>query len=441
MTSQWAQITRSVGASIGKCLAAFAAASVVGMGVNAVSAPAAQAAIPPMPQGYPIQNLYKKCSPAKAHEAGYPNWHYGEIGRRHLSDGTIQFKNNTNQAVDYTAAVETGTNHKFTTNGPTELPSGWNTTAKTDIGASLSNGWTAGETFGPIKLQPGESFRVEYGVLEKDFIAMFVDCVGGEYQNVRGADVLRGTAPAERYAYAYIIKADGSVADQAMAIPSRGAGANSRPIEGTYTSVSGPSLEKVASPKDEIVEPMAPLRKDDDWPKQGDSCRPGVNTWFPYDIKAVAPTYRKPGYSQDFLNWSKGDYTFTPVTDFVVGAEFNGGALWMGRGGRVPTGWLESVGAIQRAYMPVHTALKPIPLKAGEKVRVEYGTTMTRIKYREITCGADGKYSRVASLRESSAPSGFWAQAVVTSPNGTTRTVDVTPKEWAHLPVPTQSAN
>lgn len=415
----------------------------IGLATSLIAAaPAANAAIPPMPQGYPINNLYKSCTSAESHLAGYPNWHYGETGRRYLSDGTIQFKNTTDQTVKYTATVESGTNHKFSSNAVTkELPPGWNTTAQVDIGASLSNGWVEGETFGPISLKPGESFRVEYGVLEKDFIAMFVDCVNGQYQNVRGADVIRGTAPAERYAYAYIVKADGSVSDLAMKIPARGVGANSQPVGDSYNSQSGPSLEQVATPEDRPVQPMAELRRDQDWPREGDTCRPGIPGWFPYDITGVSPTFRKPGYSQDFLNWSKGEYTFTPVTDNLVGAEFNGGALWMGRGGKVPEGWLESVGAIQRAYMPVNTALKSIQLQAGERVRVEYGTTMTRIKYREISCGKDGKYSRIAALRESTAPSGFWAQAVITSPNGATRTVDVTPSEWAQLPVPTQSAN
>ena len=45
-----------------------------------------------------------------------------------------------------------------------------------------SNGWIEGETFGPIELGPGESFRVDYGVLEKDFISMFVTCDNGVLQ-------------------------------------------------------------------------------------------------------------------------------------------------------------------------------------------------------------------------------------------------------------------
>ena len=68
-------------------------------------------------------------------------------------------------------------------------------------------------------VKPGESFRVEYGTVEKDFIAMFVDCREGFYQNIPGANVIRGTGPAERYAWASIIRADGSVDDQALEIP------------------------------------------------------------------------------------------------------------------------------------------------------------------------------------------------------------------------------
>lgn len=237
---------------------AAAAAAVTGLLV----APA-QAATPPMPQGYTIDNLYKPCTNASAHTAGFPEWRFGETGRRYLSDGTIQFTNRTDQTVPYTATVETGTNHKISSNSAAKMPSGWNTTAKADIGAVDSNGWIDGETFGPIQLKPGESFKVEYGVLEKDFISMFVTCQDGILQNSREADVIRGTAPAERYAFAYIIHADGSVADQAMEIPSRSPGANSKPVDGTYTSVSGPSLEKLADPnRDQVTAPTEPLRRD-----------------------------------------------------------------------------------------------------------------------------------------------------------------------------------
>ncbi|MDY5840708.1 MAG: hypothetical protein SPJ78_08345 [Corynebacterium camporealensis] len=50
---------------------------------------AALADVPSMPQGYPIDNLYKSCTPAEASAAGYPDWHFGETARRYLSDGTI----------------------------------------------------------------------------------------------------------------------------------------------------------------------------------------------------------------------------------------------------------------------------------------------------------------------------------------------------------------
>ena len=392
------------------------------------------AAVPAMPQGYPIENLDTKC------ESGVtPEWRYGETARRYLADGTFQFTNRTDQTVPYTATVETGTNHKIEANSKATLPNGWDTTAKADIGLKESNGWIEGETFGPIKLGPGESFRVDYGVLEKDFISMFVTCDNGVLRNGPGANVIRGTGPAERYAFAYIIKADGSVSNLAMEIPSRAEGANSKPAGDTYTATSGPSLEKIASERDSVVKPDASFRRDTNWPTLGQQAKGGDKSYYPYDIEAVAPTYRKPGYSQDFLNWSKGDYTFRPVTDYVVGAENNQYLNWMGEDGRLPAGWLTSVGAVKRAYMPVGTALKPIDLKPGERVRVEYGTTMTRINYREISAGRDGKYSRVTSHPQSSAPSGFWAEATVTSPDGTKRTVDVTPDEYRNLPVPTQT--
>ncbi|WKK62132.1 hypothetical protein QYQ98_04495 [Corynebacterium sp. P3-F1] len=398
-----------------------------------IQAPVAEA-VPAMPQGYPIENLDTKCAAGVT-----PEWRYGETARRYLADGTFQFTNRTDHTVPYTATVETGTNHKIEANSKAALPNGWDTTAKMDIGLKESNGWIEGETFGPIKLGPGESFRVDYGVLEKDFISMFVTCDGGVLRNAPGANVIRGTGPAERYAFAYIIKADGSVSNLAMEIPSRAEGANSKPAGKTYTATSGPSLEKIASDRDTTVMPDASFRRDAEWPAKGQPAKSGDKSYYPYDIEALAPTYRKPGYSQDFLNWSKGDYTFRPVTDYVVGAENNQYVNWMGESGRLPAGWLTSVGAVKRAYMPVGTALKPIDLKPGERVRVEYGTTMIRINYREISAGRDGTYSRITAQPQSSAPSGFWAEATVTSPGGATRTLDVTPEEYRNLPVPTQT--
>lgn len=387
-----------------------------------------------MPQGYPIENLDTECSAGVT-----PEWRYGETARRYLADGTLQFTNRTDQTVPYTATVETGTNRKIEANSKAALPNGWNTTAKTDIGLKESNGWIEGETFGPIELGPGESFRVDYGVLEKDFISMFVTCDNGVLRNAPGANVIRGTGPAERYAFAYIIKADGSVSNLAMEIPSRAEGANSRPAGETYTATSGPSLEKVAGERDAVVKPDESFRRDAQWPQLNQPARKGDMSYYPYDIEAVAPTFRKPGYSQDFLNWSKGEYTFRPVTDYVVGAENNQYLNWMGAGGRLPEGWLTSVGAVKRAYMPVGTPLKPIDLQPGDRVRVEYGTTMTRINYREISAGRDGTYSRVTAHPQSAAPSGFWAEATVTSKDGTERVIDVTPDEYRNLPVPTQT--
>ena len=93
------------------------------MATAAFIAPAAQAAsIPPMPQAYPITNLYKSCS-AAGEDNATPEWHFAETGRRYLSDGTLQFKNTTNQEVPYTASVETGTNHKIEANSKAAMPS------------------------------------------------------------------------------------------------------------------------------------------------------------------------------------------------------------------------------------------------------------------------------------------------------------------------------
>ena len=299
-----------------------AAASAV-LAVSAMmQVPAAHAVIPPKPQGYPIAHLYESCTDASAHAQGYPEWHYGETGRRYLSDGTIQFTNRTDQVVPYTGTIETESNHAISATSAAKLPSGWNTTAKSDIGLKLSNGWVEGETVGPVKLKPGESIRVEYGVLEKDFVSMFVTCSDGVLQNSNGANVIRGTGPAERYAFVYLIHADGSISDLAMQIPSRHAGANSKPMgSDTYTAMSGPSLESVAKPTDHVVEPAVAPQKDPSWPAKGQTCRARDIAWYPYDISSIQPTYRKPGYSTDFLNWSKAPYDYHPVTDFVVGAQ------------------------------------------------------------------------------------------------------------------------
>lgn len=405
----------------------------------AVGAPAAFAAesIPPMPQGYPIDGLYQKCDPSSTP----PDWHYGETGRHYMHDGNIQFKNNTDQDVDYTAKVETGTNHKIEANSKAALPSGWNTTAKTEIGLKESNGWSETETFGPIHLKPGESFKVEYGVVDKSFISMFTRCDDGYLKNDMSANVIRGHGPAERYAYAYIIHADGSVADQAMKIPARSGGANSRPSGGTYTAVSGPSLEQIADPKrDHPIQPNDDFYRDPSWPKPGDQCKTGDTRWYPLSIEGVEPTYRKPGYAIDFYNWSKGDYTFSPLTEFVVGAEYYGFIAGGPDANHLPKGWLESIGTVHRAYMPVATKLKSVDLKPGDRVSVEYGTTMERVNYKELHCGSDGTYSNVYTRDQSSAPVGFWAEATVTSQDGSTHKVDVTPDEWAHLPVPTQAS-
>lgn len=417
------------------------AALLIAAPLAVTSAPTA-GAIPDMPQGYPIANLYKSCTDASAHTDGYPEWRYGETGRRYLGDGSIQFTNSTNQTVPYTATVETGTNHEISANSKAALPSGWDTTAKSDIGLKHSNGWLEEETFGPIDLKPGESIRIEYGVVEKDFISMFVTCENGILTNAEGANVIRGTGPAERYAYAYIIKADGSVSDLAMHIPSRSPGANSKPTGDTYNTHSGPSLEQVADPAvDEIIAPTEDPERDPSWPKLGETCRPGDKGWYPHEITATKPDFEKPGYSNDFLNWSKSAYTYQPQTDFVVGAQYNGYSNWKNARNRLPSGWLDSIGVAQSAYMPVGTKLEPVELAPGERVRVEYGTTMTRVNYQELHCGRDGKYSLVSNYPQASAASGFWATATITSPDGATRTEDITPAAWRTLPVPTQTNN
>ena len=89
--------------------------------------------------------------------------------------------------------------------------------------------------------------------------------------------------------------------------------------------------------------------------------------------------------------------------------------------------------------MPVGTELKHVNLEPGERVRVEYGTTMTRINYREVHCGRSGAYDLISNYKQTTAPSGFWAEATITSNDGSTRIVDVTPDEYRDLPVPTQT--
>nr|WP_239454627.1 hypothetical protein [Corynebacterium tuberculostearicum] len=78
---------------------------------------------PPMPQAYPISNLYKSCSASG--DNAEREWRFAETGRRYMSDGTLQFKNTNNQEVPYTAEVETGTNHEIEANSkPSCLPVG-----------------------------------------------------------------------------------------------------------------------------------------------------------------------------------------------------------------------------------------------------------------------------------------------------------------------------
>lgn len=416
--------------------AVLAATAIIGATSAVPAATAATDDVPGRAQAIPITNFNKACTVGESVKEGYPQWHYGETARRYEGDGTIQFKNTTDQEIDYTATVETGTNHQISSNSRAALPSGWDTTAKSDIGLKESNGWLEGETIGPVKLKPGESFRVEYGTLIKDFVAVFQACENGTLGGALGADVIRGTGPAERYASAYVVHADGSISDKGLNIPSRGPGAASRLTPDDTTNVYGPSLEKVADPeKDYIKEPDVPVQRDPSWPKEGGKCAPGDHGYYPLDITTTEPTIRKPGFSQSFLNWSSADYEFKPTTDNVVGAWYTGQSNWNGTPDGIPDGWLASVGVVGRAYMPVGTALKPVDLKAGEKVRVEYGTTLTRINYREFNCST----GKPLAFRQASAPSGFWAEAVVTAKDGSTRTLDITPDEWRDLPVPTQT--
>ena len=219
--------------------------------------------------------------------------------------------------------------------------------------------------------------------------------------------------------------------------PSRGSGKNSRIVDDHDIVMAGPNLEKLADPsKDVPVEPTSPLQRDPSWPKQGERCP--ARGWYPLDISGIDPLIRQPGYSQDFLNWSKGQYHFTPVTDTVVGAQFAGYVNWNPAADGPPRGWLESVGAIYRAYLPVRTELKGVDLAPGEKVHVEYGTLLRRVNYREVGC-KNGVASIVSHYGLASAPAGFWAEATITGTDGTKRTVDVTPDAWKHLPVPTQT--
>ena len=414
------------------CCAGAVATAVALVGFATGGAHAAGTRETSKPQAYPVPGLFHPCSGSVT-----PDWHYGETNRHYQSDGTLQFTNRTDHAVDYTASVKTSTNHKIDSNSVAKLPPKWNTTLKTELGIVASNGWQDKETFGPVKLGPGESFRVEYGVTLKNFVGMFLGCRDGYLQPSGGAGVIQGTAPAERYAYALVIHKDGSISDRALSIPSRGSGKNSRVVDDRDIRMAGPNLEKLADPsKDVPVEPTSPLRRDPSWPKQGQRCP--ARGWYPLDISGIDPLIRQPGYSQDFLNWSKGQYHFTPVTDTVVGAQFAGYENWNPAAGGPPRGWLESVGAIYRAYLPVKTVLKGVDLAPGEKVHVEYGTLLRRVNYREVGC-QNGVASIVSHYELASAPAGFWAEATITGANGTKRTVDVTPDAWKHLPVPTQT--
>lgn len=88
------------------------------------------------PQAYPVPGLFHPCGGSVT-----PDWHYGETSRHYQSDGTLQFTNQTDHAVDYTASVKTSTNHKIDSNSASKLPPNWNTTLKTELGIVASNGW------------------------------------------------------------------------------------------------------------------------------------------------------------------------------------------------------------------------------------------------------------------------------------------------------------
>ena len=64
------------------------------LGTVAVAHAPIAAAVPAMPQGYPIENLDTECSAGVA-----PEWRYGETARRYLADGTLQFTNRTDQTL------------------------------------------------------------------------------------------------------------------------------------------------------------------------------------------------------------------------------------------------------------------------------------------------------------------------------------------------------
>ena len=78
-----------------------------------------------------------------------------------------------------------------------------------------------------------------------------------------------------------------------------------------------------------MVKPATDLQREN-WPSEGEECIAGDMQWYPNAIEGVAPTFRKPGYSQDFMNWTEADYTYRGITDHLVGAQYNGQMNWLG---------------------------------------------------------------------------------------------------------------
>lgn len=82
-----------------------------------------------------------------------------------------------------------------------------------ELGIVVFNGWQDKEIFGFVKFGFGEFFWVEYGVIVKNFVGMFLGCWDGYLEFSGGVNVIQGIVLVECYVYVFVIYKDGFILD------------------------------------------------------------------------------------------------------------------------------------------------------------------------------------------------------------------------------------
>nr|WP_239454629.1 hypothetical protein [Corynebacterium tuberculostearicum] len=105
------------------------------------------------------------------------------------------------------------------------------------------------------------------------------------------------------------------------------------------------------------MQPSADLQRDPSWPKEGDKCEAGDTSWYPLDITAVSRPNRKlvTPRTSSIVQGRLRVRTGKPTSSLAPSTPRT--PNWRGNRGDIPKGWLESVGAVKRAYMPVAPSL------------------------------------------------------------------------------------